>query len=199
MAQILRTRWQFQTSAGGPLALLTYYWDGTGAADTALVTEAHARVRAFWNSLAARVYSGATLIFAFPDGDFIEETTGDIVSQATGSAPAGVTFTGTGDVMPLQTQGLLRLRTGTFIGGRRLVGKQYLPGWTEGQNDILGTPTATWVTGVNTAAALLSTTVVTPLNQRVWHRPGGVGPGTSAIVSSRTASGQWAVLRSRRT
>ena len=199
MAQFLRTRYQFQDSSGGPVSLLTYYWDGTGATDTAMVTEAHARVRAFWSSAASRVAASASLIFSFPDGDFIEETTGDIVSQATGSLPAGVTFTGTGDLLPRQTQGLLRLRTALFISGRRLSGKQYLPGLTETANDPTGVMNAGYVTAFNTAAALLSTTVVTPMNQRVWHRPGPSTIGQSSIVTSRSMTNAWAVLRSRRT
>lgn len=198
MATFLRSRAVLSLPGQGSPALLTYYWDSTGAAPAALATEAHARVRAFWNSLAAWLPTVAALAIT-PEVDEIEETNGQIVGQAVGTLPAAVSFTATTDSLPYQTQALLGLTTGTFISGRRLKGRQFIPGLTEAANTSGGAPFGTAVTALNTAASLLGTTVVTPVNQRVWHRPVGGSGGLSAIVTSRSASTKWAVLKSRRT
>lgn len=198
MATFLRTRYQFVTGASGDPALLTYYWDSTGAPLGTLVTEAHARVRAAWAALAGVIVAGSVLAFTFPEADEIEETTGDIVGQAVGTLPSAVTFTAPGDQMPPQTQALVRFRTGTFIGGRRLQGRQFIPGWTEGANDSSGQVSAAVQANLTSYNNALGATIVTAMAQRVWHRPGGTGPGLSAPVIARSVNAPWAVLRSRR-
>lgn len=199
MAVSLRTRYKIQAGPAGPVGLTTFYWDGTGASDVALVTEAHARVRAAFAALAARLIAGSGFIIDQPNGDFFEETTGQVVSQAAPSAlPAGVTFTNANDPLPYQTQAYVRYFSGTFINGRRVSGKTYIPGWTELDN-ASGTPSGPAVTALNAFCTALGTTVVTPMSQRIWHRPGGAGAGLTVPVLSRTASGTWGVLRSRRT
>lgn len=198
MAVSLRTRYTLQNASGGPISLLTFYWDGTGAADAALVTEAHARVRAAYNALAARLLAGSVFAIPNPNGDFFEETTGQVVSQAAPTAlPAAIAFTNANDALPFQTQALVRYLSGTFINGRRVSGRSYIPGWTELDN-AGGVLSATAVTALNAFNTALGTTVVTPMSQRVWHRPGGAGPGLTVPVLSRSASGAWSVLRSRR-
>lgn len=198
MAAFLRTRAVMQDPGISPPVLLTYYWDGTGGTDVALVTEAMARVRAFWDSFKVHVHAGVALTFNTV-GDFVEETGGEIVSQATGTAPAAVTFTGPTDVLPLATQGLLNLSTGTFINGRRVKGRQFIPFPVEGDNVNGGIPSSVnYVAGLNAAAAFLGTTIVTPMTQRVWHRPNGGSAGLSVPVTARQASSSWATLKSRR-
>lgn len=199
MATFLRTRGQLQVLGQGTPSLVTHYWDSAGGSGVALATEAVARVRAFWNSFAAWVGSGSTwtpnLVV-----DEIEETTGALVNQYAASAPAGVAFTATGDALPLFTQGLLRYGTAAFIDGRRVQGRTYVPGVVESSS--AGNPAApipAYITALNTAAALLGTTIITPMSQRVWHRPGPRGAGLSAPVITRQAANTWAVLKSRRT
>lgn len=196
MATFLRTRAVFSAPASGGDALLTYYWDSAGGTPTQVMTEAVARVRAFWESFKAKVPNTATITYDGL-GDEVEETTGEIVGQFT-ATPLAVTngLAGT-DILPYQTQGLLRLSTGTYIGGRRVQGRQFLPVPLEADSSG-GVPVGAYVTAVQTAAALLGTTVVTPIAQRVWHRPGPGGPGLSVVVTGRSCSTQWAVLRSRR-
>jgi hypothetical protein len=198
MATFLRSRATLGLAGMATPALLTYYWDSAGATPAALATEAHARVRAFWNNLAPAVGASSTLTI-FPEVDEIEETNGAIVGQTVGTLPPAVTFSAAGDFLPYQTQALLRLTTGTFIDGRRLRGRQYLPGWTELSNTSGGVPAGSSVANITSAAALLGTTIVTPMNQRVWHRPKAGSPGLSAIVVARQAGVNWAVLKSRRT
>lgn len=199
MATFLRHRGALQVIGQSSPALVTTYWDAAGGTPAALATEAVARVRAFWNSLAGSVISGSTwtpnLIV-----DEIEDTTGELVNQWAASAPAAVTFSGTGESLPLFTQGLIRFGTGSFINGRRLQGRMFVPGFRE--IDSTGNPPAPvagLVTAMNTAAALLGTTIVTPMSQRIWHRPGPSGAGLSAPVITRQASSTWAILKSRRT
>lgn len=197
MATFFRTRYQLVVGAGGDPALLTYYWDSTGAPPGTIVTEAHARVRAAWNALASQIIAGSTLAFTFPDADEIEETNGEIVGQTVGAIPGAVTFTGTGDLLPPRTQALVRFRTGTYINGRRLQGRQYLCGFTETSND----PAGNVISGVRTALGAYNTalgaTIVTAMSQRVWHRPVNGSGGLSAPVIARSVSDTWSSLRSR--
>ena len=196
MATFLRARNTLTIGAAGPQCLLTTYWDSTGAAVGALATEAMARVRAAWAALANAIPSSSTLSFD-PLLDEIEESNGNIVGQVAGTLPAAVTFTNANDPLPYQTQALVRLDTGVYIGGRRLKGRIFIPGASEDRNTA-GAPIAAYLTQLNSFATALGTTVVTPMNQRVWHRPVNGFGGLSQPVISRTVSGQWAVLKSRR-
>lgn len=196
MATFLRQRTSIQVGSIDP-ALMTTYWDSTGAAIGLLATEAVARVRAFLNGLAADMPPGTTPTYNLLL-DEIEETTGQIVNQVTATAPAAITFTGSSDLLPPQTQGLVRLQTASFIAGRRLQGRIFIPLQKETNNDTDGKPTAAYLVRLNNAAALLGTTVVTAMNQRVWSRPQPGRAGLSAPVVARSAATQWAVLKSRR-
>lgn len=196
MATFYRQRAVFDNPSGGGKSLFTFYWDSAGGTPASIATEAAARVRAFFNSMVTLFpNSGTATVNAF--GDEVEETNGQIVGTFVGTPVATVTGTGSGDFLPMQTQGLLRLQTGSFINGRRVAGRIFLPNQLETFNTG-GAPLASWVTAVNTAAALLGTTVVTPIAQRVWHRPGPAGAGLSVVVTGRSASTNWAILKSRR-
>lgn len=199
MATFLRSRATLQIVGQSTPSLITRYWDSTGAAIGLLATEAVARDRAFWNALAATVANGAiytpNLIV-----DEIDEATGDLVNQISAAAPAAVSFTGANDPLPYFTQGLVRLGTNLFINGRRVQGRQFIPGATElFSTGTPAAPTSTFLTNVGAACTALGTTIVTAIGQRVWHRPGPSGPGLSTPVISRSVSPAWAVLKSRRT
>lgn len=187
-------------TVGGVPCLHTTYWDDVSlVGGTALATEALARVRAFWNSIASLPKSTTTISF---DTQVVQLgiNTGQPVGAFTGSAPAAVTFSGAADPLPPATQFLVKYSTGVFIGGRALVGHSYLPGFVETTNDTDGTPTAATITSVNTALGLLGTTIVSPINQVVWHRPGAINAptGQAEPVTSRTAIDRWAVQKGRR-
>jgi len=98
--------------------------------------------------------------------------------------------TAAGDLIPFATQGLLRLFTGTIVGGRLLQGRIFLPGAVE--SDSNGGPTSTYMTDYDTAAAAL----VADANAdwSVWSRTHGV---LSSVAQGSTWN-EWAVLRSRR-
>lgn len=198
MATFLRTRATLQLIGQSTPSLITRYWDSTGAAIGLLATEAVARDRAFFGSLSAVLTAGAiytpNLVV-----DEIEETTGALVNQVAAAAPAAIAFTGSGDGIPYAMQALVRLGTNSFIGGRRVQGRQFIPGFLEASSTgNPPQPSTGLLTSIQTAANLLGTTIVTPIGQRVWHRPGGATPGLSVPVISRSVSPQWAVLKSRR-
>jgi hypothetical protein len=198
MATFLRTRSTFTLAGMSSPALITAYWDSTGAAVGLLATEAVARVRACFNAMnailiAGSLYSPSLIV------DEIEETTGAIVNQVTAGAPGAIAFTGTGDPLPYQTQGLLGFGTATFISGRRLKGRMFIPGFGElSSAGAPPVPSAAAITAMNNGAAALGTTILTATNQRVWSRPQPGRPGLSAPVTTRSISPVWAVLKSRR-
>lgn len=199
MATFFRNR--ARLVSGGVTALSTYYWDSTGGTPAAIATEAGARVRAMWESYKANI-GGAAVITVDGFGDEIDETNGQIVGQFVGTPPAVVNATGVGDILPLQTQALIRLGTSTFIAGRRVQGRIYVPYALESASTG-GVPIGAVITALTTAAGLLGTTIVTGISQRVWHRPadpvlGPATPGLSVVVTSRSVAPTWSVLRSRR-
>ena len=197
MAGFYRIRAQVSAVGLSTPALHTTYWDGTGGTAAQVVTEALARVRAFWNSMSGIMANGCSLAIN-PVGDLIEDTTGALIGQDVGTAPAAVVFAGSGDALPFSTQAIIRLSTASFIGGRRVQGRMNIPYLTESQSvSGLGPPAGT-IAALQTAANLLGTTVVTPISQRVWHRPVGGAGGLSLVVTGRTPSTTWGVLRSRR-
>lgn len=196
MATFLRTRVIYVS--GGVQCLLTHYWDSAGGTQSAIITEALARVRSMFNQVAA-FYPATAAITYVTVGDFIEETTGELQGQATGTAPSAITATGTGDFLPQQTQGLMRYYTGAFFGGRQVRGRTYLPNPLESSNDASGVPSAAYRTAWQAGADRLGTTIVTPISQRVWRRPRPGVPGLSYPVTARDIAPTWSIQRSRRT
>lgn len=196
MATFLRLRTSIQVGVIDP-ALMTTYWDSTGAPIGALATEAVARVRAFFAAQPAFWLPGMTVT---PNLvlDEIEETTGQIVSQVAASDAAATTFTGTFDLLPTQTQGLIRLATNTFINGRKLQGRINAPFMKESNNDADGLMSTAAAVNLKSCADKLGVVVTTAMNQRVWSRPQPGRPGLSAPVVARTVPRNWAVLKSRR-
>jgi hypothetical protein len=180
-------------------SLITTYWQSTSpVSDVQTATEAMARVRAMFNSAASRVFAGSTLTFD-PAIQILDETTGELVNVAVGTPPAAVSFLDAGDALPGQVQGLAKYGTSSFIGGRNVKGRFYIPGPTEGDNGTAGVPSSAYLTAWNTALGLLGTTVVSAITQVVWHRPTIAAPssGSTANVTSRVMATTWATQRRR--
>lgn len=199
MATIFRTRGVFRTAGTGPDCLITNYWDSTGAAPVALATESLARVRAGFNAAAAILVAGSSFV-QNPVVDEIEETTGALVNQVIGVPGAAVVFTAAGNWLPIQTQFVVTKQTALFRFGKRVRGRQYIPGWTANSVTVAGVPTVAANNAMVAFNTALGTTVVTATNERVWSRPNTpLGrAGLSAVVSSRGINANWTVLRSRR-
>lgn len=197
MATFLRQRTVLNLPGVSTPPLMTTYWDSTGAAIGLLATEATARVRAMLAAMAGSFPANTSPSYNLVL-DEIEETTGVIVNQVSAAAPAAVTFTPGGTLLPLQTQICIRLNTNAFIAGRRLQGRIFLPYRLANGSDTGGSPLAAYVSGLTTAANALGTTVVTPITQRVWSRPRPGRLGLSAPVISRACQPTYSVLKSRR-
>lgn len=197
MATIYRTRATLFVAGTGVDCLLTHYWDSTGAAPAAMATEALARVRAQLNALVSWIPGGSAVTFNSLV-DEVDEGTGTIVNQQAGTVPAGIAFTGSLNLAPAQTQGLALFNTSTFIGGRRLKGRMFIPGVLTGAVTATGGVASLYATAIAAGNTALGATVVTAINQRVWHRPRPGSAGLSAVVSARSVSPTFAVLRSRR-
>ena len=200
MATILRVRSVVGLNNGAVACLVTTYWDSTGAAIGALSTEAVARVRAAFVA-AAGVIANTTTYTPNLVVDEIEETTGAIVNQITAAAPAAAAGLSAGIPLPLQTMLVAQYQTATFIRGRRLRGRSYIPGVTVGSVVAGGLPAAAATNAVAAWNTALGATILTPMNQRVWSRPVKLPvfrAGLSAPVTLRTVNGAFAVLRSRR-
>lgn len=120
----------------------------------------------------------------------IDSSTGNVVGVSDVS-PASGSGAASGDMLPPANQGLVRWRTGNYVGGREIRGKTFLPAQME-TNSTSGQPASAMITGVENAALAL------------WS-----SPNSQLVVYSRTYNAfapvtassmwaNWAVLRSRR-
>ena len=78
-----------------------------------------------------------------------------IDSEASG-APVGVAGTEASEPVPPASQGLIRLKTAAFEHGRRIQGRLYIPGVTEGFSQS-GNPNASYISATAAAANTLRT------------------------------------------
>jgi hypothetical protein len=123
----------------------------------------------------------------------LEDSTGQITNIETVIQGSGQ-GSGSGDLLPPATQALAHLLTSTFLNGRQLRGRLNIPGLTENANDSNGTPTATVLTGLQTACDNFLADLSGPGPLRVFSKT----KFTSAVVDSMPVADKWAVLRSRR-
>lgn len=160
-------------------------------------------VVAFWTAQGPSIGVGL-LMTVEPEVALLDETNGDLTGVfTTVSAPVG--GGAAGDRLPPSDQGLGRLLTSTFVAGRRVRGRIFMPAMMEA-NSVLGAPIAGYVTSLNTALQNLLASVNSLLV--VWARPYAGDPtavppkparlGSFAIVTGVGAAPYWAVLRSRR-
>lgn len=175
------------TGGPGGAELNTMYFDNSL---TLTAQDAADAVRAFWDSIKGVIKAGYTMQVesnVVHVADFTGVPTG--ISTVT-TAPVG----GTNglEALPGATQGLLRLHTGVYYGGRELQGRIFIPGPTEDNNDVGGVPKSTYRA---TLDAALATLIADPdSNLFVWSRKNLNANG----VTGGSAWTQWAVLRSRR-
>lgn len=195
MSTLIRVRAVSQGWVGGP-GLNTFYFLGSEPPVTAEATEAVARVRAFYESLKGRMSS---IWSVQPQNacDTIDDTTGALVGGLSGTAVGLTTGTGLSTINDLASMAIIRINTGTIVNGRRLRGRHNIGPFDTSQTSAGGLAAAT-VTAFNTAAALLTTTITTPILNVVWHRPVGGSGGSHATVTTFETQTKLGVLRSRR-
>ncbi len=112
------------------------------------------------------------------------------VGSVTGDSGSG---TGSGNMLARATQAYIIWNTGTWLGGRQIRGRTFLPGLVVGCSDGQGQVQPGVVLEIATAAAALLETPGNP-TLNVYSRKNG----QSLPVISGQASNQFAVLRSRR-
>ncbi len=183
---MLRVRTTITGFTGGPYFHISY-WTGTDS--QAGATAANAAIGVFWNAVRAAMSTSLTFLT-----DSIVAQMNATNGQRTANYPVTpVTNPGldAGDPLPPATQGLVQLRTGTFLLGREVRGRINIPGITEPSSTV-GRPTAGLLTTLNNAAATLNAATAPDL--AVWSRKNG----QAVAVTSTDTWTLFAVRRSRR-
>ena len=183
MALLYRVVTRFTGPPGAPY-FNTTYWDDLALSDA---SNAAGQVAAWWSEIAPGLRDDMDIAIE-PEVAHVESTTGEVIGVSVVSA-AVTQPTNTADPLPLASQGLMRLRTGSYTGGRELRGRMFIPGMTEGQTTDGRLTTAT-VDSLNASAA--AELVVPGL---VVYSP------THHVFAAVTAGSMWqdlAILRSRR-
>lgn len=173
--------------AGGPggAEVTTMFFDGTSGT----AQDAADAVRAWWLDLQSMIGSAYTMTVESAVYT-INSTTGQ-ATAATTTTTAPVTGTRSGEPLPAASQGLVRWHTGTFIGGRELTGRTFIPGASELDSDS-GRPSTGYKNIVNSAANNLWSSG--PITFGIYSR-------TNHLFAQATGGStwaEWAVLRSRR-
>lgn len=174
---------------GGGLS--THYFDADDDPEIGPLLNA---VGAFWVVLRPRITSQVTYQVR-DEVDYIDTATGTLLRSDAASAPVGNSGGAAGAPLPPSVQGLLRLRTPLIVGGRRLQGRLFLPGFvsgSEGGDTVPGTGLLAAMESAGTG--LITTAQAAGSSWQVWSRTGGV----SSPVSAVSAWSKYAVLRSRR-
>lgn len=179
-----RVRTSLSGWLGGP-GLSTMYFDSSGGLTA---TNAALAVQAFWNAIKGNMHTDFRV-----DVDAAVETLeldGEVTAVTNAAGLSQLSGTASGEILPYATQGVLQWRTGTYLGGREIRGRTFLPMATEGLSSAA--PTSGYRSVADAAAAAL----IADANSALW-----VWSKTKAaaapVVSGLTWS-KWGVLRSRR-
>jgi hypothetical protein len=175
----IRTVW---TGPPGAPFLSTHYFNSLLIVPQ-LAAEA---VDAFWNDCSSHIDDAAVWQIE-NDVAEIAQDTGDVISVASIGSLGGSGLAG-GEQMPAATQGLVRWRTGQYVGGREIRGRTFIPAPTESHGSSV--PNTEYLQDIAGAAAGL---VAMP-EFVIWSKQNGLAPG----VTAASVWNQWAVLRSRR-
>lgn len=159
--------------------------------DVAAEQAAHDAVATFWDDMSALMTSRVSYEV---EGDvtIIDSSTGQPVGVVTVSPASGIGGLTT-DPLPYQTQALVRLNTGEWVGGRQIVGHMYIPGLTETANNVAGVLQDTTAASIQASAETMTTEPGNP-TQVVFSRKNLAAYHVQTWQVPQT----WAVLRSRR-
>lgn len=144
----------------------------------------------FWVDLQGLITAGL-LSQVSPEVDVVDPATG-LVTDTFTTTSAGSTSTGNAPLPPA-TQGLIRLRTSTFVAGRRVLGHIFVPSLANDAQTI-GEPSTAFLTGAQTAATDLATAMSGAGDLVVYSRT----HLQEATVTGTSVWNRFAVLRSRR-
>ena len=184
----LRVRTSFTGVTGSPWLSTMYFLQAAGAPTQANADAAVVKVGTYWTAIKA-VMNNATSYTTLPDVAVLE-TDGTLTGSFATTPQTGTGASAT-DALPIASQGLVRWLTGSFVSGRQLRGRTFLPALTETASTG-GVPTATVIGTINTANTALI--AATDPRLAVWSKV----HTTVVTVSSASVWTQFAVLRSRR-
>lgn len=173
--------------SGGPY-YSTFYTGGTTAGEASAGATA---LRTYWDGVKGYITSGGTITLV-PEVDYIDPATGNILDTFPATF-AAVATTGNA-ALPKATQFLVRLRSSTFLNGKRVQGRHFIPALAN-DAQVGGKPNATAVTSISTHANTLATNLSPAGGWVVYSRTNGQA---AAITSVTVWATEFAVLRSRR-
>jgi len=187
MTDLRRIRTVFTGVAGTPWYCNMYFTWVSSTEQAALDA-----VGDFWTAIISHINDAVT---GTVEGDIpvVDDATGNIINMES-ATPETINFSGAGGITPPASQGLINTLTDTFIGGRRLRGKVYLPGIITGALGTNGAVAPANATIWNNAMAALVAASASPGPLRVYSPT----HATSAVVTAHNVKSQFAVLRSRR-
>lgn len=186
---MLRVRTTFNATVINGGGLNTAYFSCPGGETSIKAQAAVDLMRDFWTAIAGRISAG-NLITVSGVVDSINAGTGDL-ENSYGVTARTLNGSGAGDVLPAQVNGLLALNTITFLNGRRVRGRWFLPTPVEADSTN-GIPTAAYATAVNAAVPALLASADPRLV--IWSRD----QGANSPVTSGVCAAKWGSLRSRR-
>jgi hypothetical protein len=168
---------------GGGLS--TFYFNNLGGTAQQAVTA----LGTFFGAIRPKVHNTVSYS-SEPDVATLDSSNGNLMA-ITGTLPFAGTGAGGGEVMALNTQGLLRLRTDTIANNRFVHGRFFIPGPEESANTT-GVPLGAYKDAMSGAgAALIADGTCIWV---VWSRTHGV----EAPIVSATCWEKWATLSGRR-
>lgn len=170
---------------GSPFYTNLYFDAGVGG-----VEDVQGATSTFMNALSASVATPVTWAVS-PEVQLIDTATGMIISVAIASVSGSGGGSRSVEALPPATQGLIRLRTGVYTGGREIRGRLFVP-QVPGTFNVDGKPSSDYIIDVQDAYDLMIADVdATPV---VWSPSQGVAE--PVVVAS--VWDEFAVLRSRR-
>lgn len=186
MMEIL-TDWEFPGTSGGTSVM---FFDDTsvsvGAARTALAD--------FWGNFDGSLASGVEWTIR-TEGRVLDEATGGLVGFWTSTTPYTAVATGGSTPVPNASQALIQWYTSDVVAGRRVRGRQYIPGLSSAltvQGELSTSVQATLNGHITTYLADPNNALV------IWHRPVAGSGGSIHSVSSGKIWDELAVQRKRR-
>src|SRR5207237_8175125 len=142
-------------ATGLPGASVHYFTIAGTTATTAEATDVCARVRAFWNGLAAYLAVGIQCVVD-PTVDALDVPSGALQGRTTGTTPATVTGTGV-DTLPRQTMVGCRYLTNVVLNRRSLQGRTFIGPLGTTSATAAGIPVAALKTQTTTSGGRLAT------------------------------------------
>ena len=183
---MIRIKVNWAGLGGGPY-LSTFYFSDTF--DQTHVDNARGGVNALLNTYRSLMASGCTITATTADNI---DLAGVLSGSLALTTPINLASNGSGNWLPRVAQHLVSIRTGSYLGGRELRGRIYLPQPLVSTVDSGGNPSTSFATTMNTALTTFRTTSgYTPV---VWSKHAGANSTwQSAVIAPYVA-----VMRSRR-